>query len=119
MKPIDFNLLTKYHNYICGVYLIQNKITGKRYFGSSWCVRTRILSHKTALKNNNHVMAEIQRDYNALGEDAFKFYVIKIKGEIDRPSARSSEANFIKHQQNFYFTFYVQYTYFMRMFAET
>lgn len=57
----------------CGVYLVQNKINGKKYFGQSMNVEHRLYEHKYNIKHNNHLKNAI----NNYGIDnfIFKLYV--------------------------------------------
>jgi len=53
MKPIQFSQLKTDHAWFGGVYCITNKITGKKYFGSSYSVRERLLKHRSALASHS------------------------------------------------------------------
>jgi hypothetical protein len=59
-----------------GVYEIVNKINGKRYVGSSSCIRRRWSTHRSLLHNGKHYNAHIQRAYDKYGERNFLFRVI-------------------------------------------
>ena len=55
----------------CGVYIIENKHTGKMYVGSSNNISSRINKHFLSLSKNIHHSAKLQRSYNKHGKDAF------------------------------------------------
>lgn len=59
-----------------GVYVILNKISGRRYIGSSRRVISRINSHISNLKASRHRNKELQKDFNNMGLEAFSFSVL-------------------------------------------
>lgn len=61
---------------VCGIYKIQNIITGDIYIGSSKNVRNRLKEHFNNLKNNKHVNRIIQNSFNKYGENNFSFELI-------------------------------------------
>jgi group I intron endonuclease len=61
-----------------GIYMIQNKINGNSYIGSSKNIRYRIITHKGLLSRNKHVNCHLQAAYNKYGEDSFVFKPILV-----------------------------------------
>lgn len=59
--------------YNSGIYQIYNKVTNKRYIGSSISIRRRFVQHIHALKNNIHHSKHLQNAWNKYGESAFEF----------------------------------------------
>jgi len=65
----------------CGVYCIYNRVSQKRYFGSSnsWAIRFR--KHKCDLRKNRHENEHLQRAWNKYGEIAFEFIGLELCDE--------------------------------------
>jgi len=73
-----------------GVYRIFNIITEKLYVGSSNKVKTRIIQHKSDLRNNKHSNKFLQASWNLHGETAFIFETLELVNDVD---------NLIEHEQ--------------------
>jgi group I intron endonuclease len=61
-----------------GIYVIQQKSSGKKYIGStknSFAARWR--SHLCELRNNKHHSIHLQRSWNKYGEDDFEFIIVR------------------------------------------
>lgn len=61
-----------------GIYVIQQKSSGKKYIGStknSFAARWR--SHLHELKHNKHHSIHLQRSWNKYGEDDFEFIIVR------------------------------------------
>ena len=65
------------NGYRSGIYQIYNKITNKRYIGSSISIRRRWSQHLHALKHNIHHSKHLQNAWNKYGEDAFVFQCLE------------------------------------------
>lgn len=59
------------HN--CGVYIINNKLNGHNYVGSSVNIKKRFSRHKTELRQNKHPNRYLQRAWNKYEEENFEF----------------------------------------------
>lgn len=61
-----------------GIYVIQQKSSGKKYIGStrnSFAARWR--SHLHELKKNKHHCIHLQNSWNKYGEDDFEFFIVR------------------------------------------
>lgn len=56
-----------------GIYQIKNKKNDKIYIGSAMDLQGIINGNKFQLKNGLHLNAEMQNDYNEIGEEWFSF----------------------------------------------
>ena len=72
----------------CGVYVIRNKATGTRYFGSSKRLRARLRDHRTDLVAGRHANPPLQAAWNKYGPGAFEFLVIELTTSRDAALAR-------------------------------
>lgn len=59
-----------------GIYSITNKITGKRYIGSSKDIASRWRQHKYQLKEQKHHSKHLQRAYNKYKKMVFIFEIL-------------------------------------------
>lgn len=57
----------------CGIYMILNKINGKKYIGSSISLTKRWKNHLYRLRGNKHPTPHLQAAYNKHGEENFEF----------------------------------------------
>lgn len=62
---------------ICGVYLIHNTFHNRKYVGSSKDIDRRIKTHKKDLEKGSHDSRFMQRDYDEVGEEFFKFIILE------------------------------------------
>jgi group I intron endonuclease len=67
-----------------GIYCIENKINGKKYYGSSMDIDWRLEQHKRGLRKGAHINVHLQRAYNLYGADLFHFAVVEDMGEPSR-----------------------------------
>lgn len=61
---------------ICGVYKIENSVTGDTYIGQSISIKSRWRKHKNHLLKNKHHSKYLQRAYNKYGKEAFTFEIL-------------------------------------------
>jgi hypothetical protein len=59
-----------------GVYRIRNTATGRIVVGAAVNAAGRLNRHRFQLRGGSHPDAELQADWNELGEDAFEFEVL-------------------------------------------
>ena len=67
---------------MCGVYLIKNLLTKKRYIGGTSGYHERIMTHFSALRRNKHANTGMQEDFNRYGEKSFVCGLIKKTADI-------------------------------------
>lgn len=65
-----------------GVYIIKNKINGKKYIGSSINTKNRINAHLNALRKGKG-FKNLQKDFNKFGEHNFEFATIEMVFDKD------------------------------------
>ena len=61
----------------CGIYKIENLVTGRVYVGSSMYIEHRWKVHKWTLLKRNHFNSYLQRSWNKYGNKCFKFSIIE------------------------------------------
>lgn len=66
----------KLKNLNCGIYKIENIITGDFYIGKSVDLYQRKKDHFNSLKNKKHANNHLQRAFDKYGEDNFVFKII-------------------------------------------
>lgn len=59
------------------IYVIINKVNGKRYIGSAINFKTRKVRHLSDLKNRKHHSRYLQNSYNKHGEENFEFKILE------------------------------------------
>lgn len=60
-----------------GIYMIQNKVNGKRYIGKSVNLKQRWSTHQSRLDRNVHKNDYLQNSWDKYGNDAFKFFILE------------------------------------------
>ena len=81
---------------VAGIYKITNLATGAIYVGGSNNVQRRFSEHKSGLRNKTHENRLLQKDWNNLGSDFFKFELLE---ECGNTSAEIHERE--QHYINF------------------
>lgn len=61
-----------------GVYVIANTVNKKVYVGASCNIHTRLSGHRAKLRKGTHECADLQRDWDRLGENSFQFKVLEM-----------------------------------------
>jgi hypothetical protein len=70
-----------------GIFLITNTANGKVLLGSSTNLRGPLNKHRFMLSSRSHTNAALQRDWDTLGRDAFRFEIVAvIKPKPDDPT---------------------------------
>ena len=64
-------------NKICGIYGIQNTLTGEWYVGQSQNIRKRYNTHMRHLAAGCHENEHLQRSFNKYGEEHFSFQLLE------------------------------------------
>lgn len=73
-SPLDI----EYYLKIPGVYVLINRLTNKRYIGSTSNLYRRTIKHRSSLRKGVHYNIQLQEDWNKYGEDNFKFKIIEL-----------------------------------------
>ena len=84
----------------CGIYYIQNTITGQLYIGQSKNLSKRKSKHFSTLRNGSHFNKYLQRSFNKYGEEAFKFDVIEYCDESSLDDLEIKYINFFNCLKN-------------------
>lgn len=61
---------------LCGIYCIENIITGKNYIGQSVDIKRRWATHLRELEKNKHSNQHLQNAFNKYGRENFDFKVL-------------------------------------------
>ena len=77
-----------------GVYVILNRVNGKRYVGSSVSVKYRINGHRIDLERGVHYNTHLQSSWDKYGKDSFKFTPLVF---VERNALESIEQSYIDH----------------------
>jgi group I intron endonuclease len=62
--------------YNCGIYKIENIVTGDFYIGQSINLKNRRYQHFYELKKNKHKNKYLQNSFNKYGKENFKFFIL-------------------------------------------
>ena len=74
-----------------GIYCILNKSNNKRYVGSSKNIHSRLMKHRSLLRNNKHENKLLQNTWNKHSEESFECFVLEYV-----------EENFLQEREQFY-----------------
>jgi group I intron endonuclease len=66
-----------YISNVSGIYRIENTVTGKFYIGSAAKLRSRLKSHRAALRRGGHYNNRLQSEWVKYGEAAFVAVVVE------------------------------------------
>lgn len=79
---MDYNVrIDDEKNY--GIYMIRNKINGKRYIGQTRSsFRNRYIKHMSGFKNGRGHTKKFFDDYEKYGSDSFEFSVLQIENDV-------------------------------------
>lgn len=77
---------------VSGIYTITNLVNGKIYVGSSIGIKKRFWEHKSALRNNKHCSAHLQKAFTKYGIENFSFELLI---ECDKKFLQSAEQYWI------------------------
>lgn len=69
------------------IYAIKHNVTKRIYVGSSANPKRRFATHLSTLRNGNHIVEDMQRDFDEYGED-FTFIIL---GTISKHEDRHRE----------------------------
>ena len=61
---------------ICGIYALQNILTGESYVGSSTNIGKRVTGHHQRLRRNKHSSRHLQHSWNKYGEESFAILLL-------------------------------------------
>ena len=59
------------------IYMVENKINGKKYIGQTTNLKNRWSEHKRKLRKETHTNSHLQNSYNKYGKESFKFYILE------------------------------------------
>lgn len=74
-----------------GIYRVRNTVTGKSLVGSSPDLVGMLNRQRFQLENGLHPEADLQKDWNVLGPDAFEFEVLDRLEPRDEPADDPTE----------------------------
>ena len=57
----------------CGIYIIINKVNGKRYIGQAQSFKKRFKAHRNGLKRKDHPNIHLQNAWDKYGKESFEF----------------------------------------------
>ena len=83
-----------------GIYYIRNTTSSKIYIGASIDIEARYQGHIHALKAGSHKNAQLQKDFDQQGLDAFEFGILEVVATDSDLETR--EIHWIKQQKNCY-----------------
>jgi group I intron endonuclease len=74
-----------------GVFQVKNRVNGKLLLGSSLNLDGPLNAHRFMLSIGSHHNAELQRDWNTYGPDAFEFEILEVVKVSDDPHFKLSD----------------------------
>src|SRR4051812_6278850 len=79
-----------------GIYEIINRVTGKRYLGSTTRFRTRRRTHWWNLEAGRHHSARLQASWNKHGSAAFEFVILEHAPDALKEGLLNLEDDYMK-----------------------
>lgn len=85
------------------IYKIENKVSGKVYIGQTIrCPKTRIQTHMSNLRNNQHINRHLQSSFNKHGEKSFSSEIIGVYPIDELDSIEIRLISFYKEKKTSY-----------------
>lgn len=84
----------------CGVYLIECRVNGRRYIGSSYQIYVRWTQHRTSLRRGKSNCRYLQSAWTKHGEDAFRFSILEECGRDDLEGREQHYIDMLKPAYN-------------------
>lgn len=84
----------------CGIYMITNYISNKRYIGSSVNVGQRLWTHRSELRHQKHPNSHLQNAWNKYGEENFNYTILEKCTPENRFEREQYYVNTLKPEYN-------------------
>lgn len=78
-----------------GIYCIENRIDGKKYYGSSMNIEKRLKMHRKGLLKSKHINIFLQRAVDKHGIENFDFKIVEIMNESTKKEILACEQKYI------------------------
>lgn len=80
------------------IYVLKNKVTGRKYVGRSYCPELRVQKHMSDLRGRRHSNELMQYDFERFGIESFEYEVLEQSEHLTRSCI---EGNWILKLQTF------------------
>lgn len=84
----------------CGIYMITNYASNKRYIGSSINIGQRLWTHRSELRHNKHPNKHLQNAWNKYGENNFNYTILEKCSTEKRFEREQYYVNTLKPEYN-------------------